>query len=205
MAVIEVYADVWCPFAHAGLRTVARRRHEFGRDDVVLRVRAWPLELVNGVPLDRESTSQHVDELCTQVAPDLFAGFEPDHFPPTSLPALELAAAAYRQGERIGEAVSFALRDALFEEGHDISSLEILRHLARGHRVQDAADEDRAAVRTDWLSGQARGVKGSPHFFCGVLDVFCPSLDIARDDEGHLHLGRDIKRLDAFLRDCTRV
>ena len=205
MAVIEVYADVWCPFAHAGLRFVARRRHEFGRDDVVVRVRAWPLELVNGAPLDRDSTAQHVDELRSQVAADLFAGFDPHHFPPTSLPALELAAAAYRQDEHTGEAISFALRDAFFEEGHDISSPEVLHHIAQGHGVPDATPEDRAAVRADWPSGQARGVKGSPHFFCGVLDVFCPSLDIARDDEGHLHLGRDIKRLDAFLRDCTRV
>src|ERR1700730_2331234 len=40
VAVLKVYADVWCPFAHVGLRSVVRRRYQLGRDDVVMRVRA---------------------------------------------------------------------------------------------------------------------------------------------------------------------
>ena len=55
MDALEVFADVCCPFTHVGLRRIVRRRAELGRDDVVLVVRAWPLELVNGVPLDPES------------------------------------------------------------------------------------------------------------------------------------------------------
>ena len=38
--VIEVHADVWCPFAHVGLRSVRERRGELGRDEVILVVRA---------------------------------------------------------------------------------------------------------------------------------------------------------------------
>ena len=48
MRTIEVFADVLCPFTHVGLRAVAEQRARAGRDDVVIRVRAWPLELVNG-------------------------------------------------------------------------------------------------------------------------------------------------------------
>jgi hypothetical protein len=47
---VEVFADVGCPFAHVGLRRFVERRDELGRDDVVLWVRAWPLELVNARP-----------------------------------------------------------------------------------------------------------------------------------------------------------
>jgi hypothetical protein len=72
-----------------------------GRDDVVLRVRAWPLELVNGEPLDPTITAEHVDDLRTQVASDLFAHFDPDHFPRTSLRALAVAAVAYRRDDGI--------------------------------------------------------------------------------------------------------
>ena len=116
MATIEVYADIWCPFTHVGLRTVLRRRGELGRDDVSVRVRSWPLELVNGEPLSAKSTAEHVEELRKQVAPDMFTCFDSDHFPWSTLPALALACAAYRLDDRTGEVVSLALRDALFEE-----------------------------------------------------------------------------------------
>jgi hypothetical protein len=46
--VVEVFADVSCPFAHVGLRRLVEQRDKLARDDIVLRVRAWPLELVNG-------------------------------------------------------------------------------------------------------------------------------------------------------------
>lgn len=48
--VVEVFADITCPFTHVGLRRLVRHRESVGRNDVVLRVRAWPLELVNDEP-----------------------------------------------------------------------------------------------------------------------------------------------------------
>jgi len=200
--VLEVYADIWCPFAHVGLRSVVRQRNQLGRDDVVVRVRAWPLELVNAAPLDRASTAEHVEDLRSQVAPDLFSHFDPDHFPHTTLPALAVVAAAYRRDDRTGEAASLALRDALFEEGRDISDPAVLASVASAHGVgaPDAGDEE--AVRTEWHQGESRGVKGSPHFFCAGVEAFCPSLDISKDEEGHLQLSRNMGALDAFLAKC---
>jgi predicted DsbA family dithiol-disulfide isomerase len=200
---IEVYADIWCPFAHVGLRAVVRYRNHVGRNDVAIRVRAWPLELVNGAPLDPQSTSQHVYDLRTQVAAGLFKHFDPDHFPTTSVPALSLAAAAYRQGDRTGEAVSFALRDALFEEGRDISRRDVLVSLANSHGVDPDFSDD-GAVLSDWREGETRGVKGSPHFFCGTIDAFCPSLDISKDEDGHLQLRPNMEALDVFLTECFK-
>ena len=57
----------------------------------------------------------------------------PASFPRTSLPALALVAAAYRQSDRMGEAVSLALRDSLFERGRDISRQDV--PCQRGHRT----------------------------------------------------------------------
>src|SRR5580765_3971359 len=96
MKTVEVFADVRCPFAHVGLRRLAGRLAAAGAD-VAFWVRAWPLELVNGAPLEGALIAEEVDELCDQVAPDLFAGFDPSRYPATSLPALGLAASAYRQ------------------------------------------------------------------------------------------------------------
>ena len=205
MAVIEVYADIWCPFTHVGLRSVVRRRNQLGRDDVVVRVRAWPLELVNGAPLDPTVTAKHVEDLRTQVASDLFAHFDPDHFPHTSLPALAVAAAAYRRDDKTGEAVSLALRDVLFEEGRDISSTDVLASVANAHGLVGPAAGDDEAVRVEWHEGEARGVKGSPHFFCGDVEAFCPSLDISKGEEGQLHLRRNMEALNAFLAECFEV
>jgi predicted DsbA family dithiol-disulfide isomerase len=204
MAVIEVYADIWCPFTHVGLRSVVRRRHQLGRDDVVIRARAWPLELVNGAPLDRSVTAKHVVHLRAQVASDLFTHFDPENFPRTSLPALALAAAAYRESDRTGEAVSLALRNALFEEGRDISLPDVLASVASAHGVDDPAASDHQTVLAEWHQGEARGVRGSPHFFCGECDVFCPSLDISKDEQGHVQLRRNMEALDAFLGECFR-
>ena len=56
---IEVFADVACPFTHVGLRRFVERRAERGDPEPVhLRVRSWPLEVVNGQPLDPEHAAE---------------------------------------------------------------------------------------------------------------------------------------------------
>src|SRR5690348_5100333 len=92
--VVEVFADIRCPFTHVGLRRLVEMRRKSGAD-FVLRVRAWPLELVNGEPLDPDFIAEEVEELQEQVAPDLFRGFDVAKFPGSSLPALRLAVRAY--------------------------------------------------------------------------------------------------------------
>ena len=199
---IEVYADIWCPFTHVGLRAVAEQRARAGRDDVVIRVRAWPLELVNGAPLDPMTPRQHADELRAQVAPTLFAHLDTAHFPASTLEALALAEHAYRQGADLGERISFALRDALFEEGRDISDRTVLEDIAGTVGVGTPDRSDAAAVLADWASGRERGVLGSPHFFCGGTDAFCPSLDITKDPDHGLAVTRDTAGLTRFVTRC---
>ena len=201
MSVIEVFADIWCPFTHVGLRLVADRRLVRRRGDIAIRVRAWPLELVNGGPLDASRVEHHVRELRDQVAPDMFRGFAPTTFPETTLPALSLAACAYAASDAVGEAVSFELRDALFEHGLNISDPYVLREIAREHRLGIPTEQDQAAVLADWHEGERRGVRGSPHFYCNGRDVFCPSLDISHDEE-QLRLSKDLPALDSFLDAC---
>ena len=157
MTTIEVFADIWCPFAHVGLRAIEEQRARAGRTDVAIRVRAWPLELVNGAPLDPTVTGEHAEELRDQVAPTLFQGLDLDHFPTSTLEALALANRAYRSDLLLGERVSFALRDALFEEGRDISDRAVLDDLAHDLGVPMPDEADHAAVLADWHEGQRRG------------------------------------------------
>jgi predicted DsbA family dithiol-disulfide isomerase len=201
VTVIELFADVCCPFTHVGLRRLVAEREARGRDDVVLRIRAWPLELVNGVPLDPALIAEEVDELRAQVAPDLFAGFDPGRFPASSMPALVVAAAAYEHGPEVGERVSLHLRAALFEEAKDIADPAVLLDVVTAAGIELPTDGCRRQVEADWAEGRARGVTGSPHFFVGGDGWFCPALDIARVD-GHLRIQPDAAAFDAFAAAC---
>jgi 2-hydroxychromene-2-carboxylate isomerase len=202
VALLEIYADIGCPFTHVGLAWVVERRGRLGRDDLAVRVRSWPLELVNGRPLDPVVVAEHVAELRAQVAPGLFRRFDRHHFPASTLPALALAAAASEHSAEVGLAVNLALRRAVFEEGKDVSDPGVLNEVADAHGVS-GIPTDEATVRREWHEGHGRGVQGSPHFFCGDNDVFCPSLDIERDRLGHLHLHRSVDLLEAFLANCV--
>jgi predicted DsbA family dithiol-disulfide isomerase len=197
MTTIEVFADVSCPFAHVGLRRLVDLRAELDRTDVQLRVRAWPLEIVNGDPLDADFVAEEVDEIRRQVAPDLFEGFRRSAFPATSLPALALAAAAYERDLGTGERVSLALRDLLFEQGIDIADHDVLQRLAHEHGVEfDPADTRQ--VLADHAEGVRREVIGSPHFFTPWGGFFCPALDVRRDADGHLQITASSARFEQF-------
>ncbi|MDH5237218.1 MAG: DsbA family protein [Acidimicrobiia bacterium] len=200
MTVIEVYADIWCPFTHVGLRGLTQRRDEVGAD-APLRVHPWPLELVNGKPMDVQFIRDEIDDLQAQVSPDLFAGFRADTFPTSTLAALALAEAAYRQGLAEGEAMSLLLRAALFEQGRNVGDPAVLTELAASLGVPAAEDRDRAAVETSWATGKHRGVVGSPHFFTPSGDYFCPALDIERVD-GHLVIKPDLQAFEEFVAGC---
>ena len=187
MRTVEVFADVLCPFTHAGLHTLLDRRAERGLTEPRLTIRAWPLELINGSPLDAHHVAAEITALRASVRPDLFTGFSVDAWPATTMNAFALTAAAARDGDpALIEEVGMALRNALFEEGRDIGRPEVVEGIGErfGLRPLDA-EATIAAVRADWEAGKARGVVGSPHFFTSDgQDWFCPSLAISRDEAG---------------------
>lgn len=162
-----------------------------------MRVRAWPLEWINGAALGHELAAREIVALRARVAPDLFAGFDAATFPRTSIPAFGLVAAAYALDESTGEAVSLALRDALFERGDDISDEGVLRAIGGPFGVEPLDRiEAESAVRADWDRGKERAVQGSPHFFVDDRGWFCPSLEITHEGERF-----DIKIADKTLRE----
>ena len=199
---IEVFADIWCPFAYVGLLMAREQRNNSSNPETALVIRAWPLELVNGKPQNAEATEHHAGDLRTQVAPQLFANVDASHFPTSSLEALALVARAYRQSSARGEEASFVLRHALFEEGADISNPAVLSALAVKLGVPAVEQQDRDQVQADWEEGQARGVVGSPHFFHGAESLFCPSLSISRDKNSRIHVSIEQERLRGFIDTC---
>jgi predicted DsbA family dithiol-disulfide isomerase len=202
--VIDVFADIVCPFTHVGLKRLAAYRDARGRDDVVLRVHAWPLELVNGELLSRDLIVEEIAELRGSVAPELFIGFDPELFPMTSLPALALANRAYRTSMQRGELVSLALRDELFEQGIDLSDPAGVARIGARFGVSQPDATDEAAVFADFEAGRARGAIGSPHFFVDGEGFFCPTLAIRRID-GHMQISFDSEGFTAFIARCFKA
>ena len=178
---IEVFADVVCPFTHVGLRRFVEERRRRGVD-APMRIRSWPLELINGAPLAPALAGHEIEALRAQVAPELFGGFDPAAFPSTSLPAFGLAAAAYAIDDATGEAVSLAVRDAIFEGGLDVGDAGVVSEIGSRFGVAPLERGPAEAVaRDDWERGQRRGVQGSPHFFVGDRGWFCPSLKVGHE------------------------
>jgi DSBA-like thioredoxin domain len=203
MQVIEVFADIWCPFTHVGLKTVADELRTSVRPDVRIWVRAWPLEWVNGRAMDPMAALTHAQELREQISPELFSRFDASSFPRSTIPALATAVRAYRHGLQVGESLSLEIRDSLFERGEDVGDPDVLRRIREGFGVADPDPDDYATVVAEWKEGRDRGVLGSPHFFCGGSSVFCPSLDISKAGAGEGKvIQRNMNRLGAFLREC---
>ncbi len=78
----------------------------------------------------------------------------------------------------------------------------MLTDLARPLGVGPPGAADEEAVLREWEDGVRRRVKGSPHFFCGGVDTFCPSLDISRGEDGELVVRNDTAALERFLDTC---
>lgn len=184
-ATIEVFADVNCPFTHVGLKVITSEI-EASASPVALRVRAWPLEWVNGSPLDVDGVAEKVAALTVQLGIGAFAGFRSDTWPDTTIPALNLADAAYGHSAATGLAVSLRLRHLLFEEGRDIADDHVLAGVAEAFALPRPGRAPTAGVEADYAEGGRRGVRGSPDFWVEGDEFFCPSLNIGHDADGSL-------------------
>ena len=197
-AILEVFADITCPFTHVGLKRVVEHIAETERP-IAVHVRAWPLEWVNGSGLEVAAVEMKAQALSEQLGVDDFSGLRHDCWPASTIPALELAAAAYARDMATGLAVSLELRAALFERGVDVGDAEVLERIAAQHGLAGRAAWPSDAVQADYDEGRRRGVSGSPHFFVGQDNFFCPALDLGHDAEGNLTAKLDTVGLAAFF------
>jgi predicted DsbA family dithiol-disulfide isomerase len=172
---VEVFADITCPFTHVGLKRVV------------------------GEGLDVDAVEAKAQALAEQLGVDDFHGLRHDRWPATTIPALNLAASGYERDADTGLAVSLAVRAALFEEGLDVGEPSVLAAIADRHGLPAPAVEACDAVRSDYELGRRRGVTGSPHFWVGEENFFCPALDLGHDQDGNLTARLDTDGLARFF------
>lgn len=194
---LEVFADITCPFTHVGLKRVVAEIEHLD-EDVEIIVRAWPLEWVNGEGLDAAAVTVKIAALRDQLGSGGFAGYRKDTWPASTISPLNLAADAFDVDAATGLAVSIAIRDALFEEGRDVGDPTVLAAIADRFGLPAPEADANERVRADYAEGQRRGVRGSPDFWVGDDEFFCPALTLGHDDSG-LTAEFDAEGLDRFL------
>ena len=187
---IVIFADVTCPWAHLAVHRLHETRARLRLDDeVVLDIRAFPLELVNAEPTPKPIVEAEIP---------VVGGLEPDagwrmwerpahEWPSTALLALEAVQAAKEQGLRASEALDRALRRAFFAESRPIG----MRHEVLAVAAETGA-VDVTALKDALVAGRARGeleaqlaisltdeVRGSPHVFLpDGADVHNPGIEL---------------------------
>jgi predicted DsbA family dithiol-disulfide isomerase len=135
-----------------------------------LRIRPFPLELIDGESAPRDILEQEWWLAAIQEPAADFAPYSGDDWPTTTLPAFEAAWCAARQGEEAHATYDLRVRRAFFAEGRNIGRWDVLREIAEETGLdcdrfnQDAASgEARAAVVEEARLGREQyRVRGTP-------------------------------------------
>ncbi len=135
-----------------------------------LRIRPFPLELIDGESAPRDILDQEWWLAAIQEPAAAFAPYRGDDWPTTTLPAFEAAWCAGCQGEQALATYNLRVRQAFFAEGRNIGRWDVLGEIAeevgldRQRFDQDVASgEARAAVVEDARLGRERyRVQGAP-------------------------------------------
>jgi predicted DsbA family dithiol-disulfide isomerase len=119
------------------------------RGQVRLRIRPFPLELIDGYSAPRDILQQEWWLAAIQEPAAEFAPFLGDDWPTTTMPAFEAAWCASLQGDEALATFDLRVRRAFFAEGRNIGRRDVLREIA------DEAGLDGARFARDFASGEA--------------------------------------------------
>jgi predicted DsbA family dithiol-disulfide isomerase len=119
------------------------------RERATLRIRPFPLELIDGESAPRDILEQEWWLAAIQEPTAIFAPYQSDDWPTTTLPAFQAAWCAARQGEEAHTAYDLRVRQAFFAEGRNIGRWDVLREIAAEVGL------DRQRFDQDVASGEA--------------------------------------------------
>ena len=194
---LVLYGDLTCPWATLAVERFWRAREQAG-SDVLLDVRCFPLELINGEP----TRKRHLDrELGAIAATEPTLGWLPwtadeSTWPGTVLLGLEAVQAA--KDDAVGGLLASgeldrALRRAMYVDSRPIGLHTEIVEIARSCPAVDAdALENllvrgvaRASVFAQEKDRERYGVKGSPHVFLpDGTDVHNPGVELGSTAAG---------------------
>jgi predicted DsbA family dithiol-disulfide isomerase len=163
------WGEYYCPWTYVAtvrLQTVAPEY----RERVRLRLRPFPLELIDGTSAPRDILEQEWWLAAIQEPAAAFAPYRSDDWPTTTMPAFEGAWCAERQGDDAFTEYDRRVRRAFFAESRNIGKRETAIDIAREAGLDMprftrdfAGEEARAAVLAEARLGRERyRVEGTP-------------------------------------------
>ncbi len=194
-ATIELYADIYCPYAYLTAYRLRKLRAEYaGRVEVVHRSLA--LEYVNREPTPKRVLDMELPILMLEEPEIPYQPWAaPDSaWPVTMWPAFEAVKCAERQSLALADELDWRIRAAFFGESRCVSMRHILIELAgeAGLDVEQfSADFDSGFAKSQVVAEARRGwevlrVDGSPTFVLPdgtqVTNPGLPEIDL---DEEH--------------------
>lgn len=120
------------------------------RDRATLRIRPFPLELIDGESAPRDILDQEWWLAAIQEPAAAFAPYRGDDWPTTTLPAFDAVWCAGRQGEEAQAIYDLGVRRAFFAQGRNIGRWAVLREIA------EEVGLDRERFEQDFNRGEAR-------------------------------------------------
>jgi predicted DsbA family dithiol-disulfide isomerase len=140
------------------------------RGRVTLRIRPFPLELIDGESAPRDILEQEWWLAAIQEPAAKFVPYLSDDWPTTTLPAFEAAWCAARQGVDVLLDYDLRVRRAFFAEERNIGRRDVLREIAEETGLDcDRFDRDiaggearPAVVEEARLGRECHGVRGTP-------------------------------------------
>ena len=120
------------------------------RGRATLRIRPFPLELIDGESAPRDILEQEWWLAAIQEPAAAFAPYRGDDWPTTTMPAFEAVWCAAHQGEEALATYDLRVRHAFFAQGRNIGRWDVLREIA------EEAGLDRQQFDRDIAGGEAR-------------------------------------------------
>jgi predicted DsbA family dithiol-disulfide isomerase len=143
------WGEYYCPWTYvATVRLHAIMPELRGR--ATLRLRPFPLELIDGTSAPRDILDQEWWLAAIQEPAAPFAPYRGDDWPTTTMPAFEAAWCAARQGDEAHAVFDLQVRRAFFAEGRNIGRWDVL------HEIATETGLDRQRFDQDVASGAAR-------------------------------------------------
>ena len=214
-AQIEMYADLYCPYAYLAAYRLRRLREEYaGRVEVAHRSLA--LEYVNREPTPKRVLDIELPMLMLE-EPDI--PYQPwaapdSEWPVTMWPAFEAVKCAERQGMALADELDWRIRVAFFAESRCVSMRHVLIALA-GEAGLDVdrftADFDSGVAKQQVVDEARQGwealqVDGSPTFVLPngsqVSNPGLPEIDL---DEEHGYRIRAVRPAPCAGDECLDV
>ncbi len=145
---IWLWGEYYCPWTYIAVVRLREVMPSLG-GRATLRLRAYPLELIDGFAAPRDVLAQEWWLAAIQEPRAAFAAHSGDNWPTTTLPAFEAAWCVARQGDEALASFDLRVRRAFFAEGRDIGSRGVMQEIAR------EAGLDRDRFDRDYASGAA--------------------------------------------------